>query len=156
MLSWCLTFSFVAVKLFFSSNHPYSLMCTEVESFLHEYRKGPSLLAKGQLLIPEMEIVVFSELKWKMALMSNQRCTPGSAQGLSRASTHCFPPRGLAAEKICAGTAWSLAPLEHWKREKKLFPRSCHGWRGTKGKTSSGQIPQEIITDCEELGKGHY
>lgn len=68
-------------KAVFSSNHPYSLMFTEVESFLQEYRKGPSLLAKGQLLIPEMETVVFSELKWKRTLMSNQWCIPGSAQG---------------------------------------------------------------------------
>lgn len=61
--------SSVAVRLLFNSNHPHSLMFTEFESFPQEDRRDPSLLAKGQLLIPEMETFVFSELKRKRTLL---------------------------------------------------------------------------------------
>lgn len=44
-------------------------MFTEFESFPQEDRRDPSLLAKGQLLIPEMETFVFSELKRKRTLL---------------------------------------------------------------------------------------
>jgi len=108
---------------------------------------------------------VFSELKQKRTLVSTHGCFPGSAQGqpageedafhhpevkwshhpacsqgmsplpLSLAVRSLLFPRGLAAQELCQA---ALAP---WKREEKLFPRSCHSWRDARGKTPSGCAP---------------
>lgn len=155
-------------------------MFAEVESFLQEDHRDPSLLAKGQSLSPETETFVFSELKQKRTSVSTQWCSPGSAQGQAAGEEDTFPrpetkcshhpvcsqgmpplplapaarsllfPRGSAAEELCAGIAEIWAASAAWKREEKLFPRSRRRWRGARGKTSSGCTLEGAKVDCED------
>lgn len=148
------------------SNHPHSLVFTEVESLLSEEQRDPRLPPKGQFLTPGMGTVVVSERRedrWAGTAAREENTfpqlgwcssSPVCSQGMSPG---LCPPQGFGCRGALHRQSFSLDKgSSSCLGQGREILSSC-SWRGARGKTSPWctQRGQKKL-QREEIGKGCY